>query len=300
MWIISCPLQKKKNSNCFHQIIILCAQNTNPKNQVHLALHLLVVLTLFVESKMELALVHAFLDILVILTKIVDQNALSTVTVHSIKPAFRISVKILALVLVVPMQNATLPLMFLLVYVYLHIRAIHLNTAHFCHLQNQVKYLKNVNYVPTSSFLKNIIFIYYALFFSDIPPTPVNPCYPSPCGPNSQCKELNGQAICSCSPTFFGTPPSCRPECVTNAECPTHLSCIKQKCQDPCPGTCGHNADCRVLSHSPICSCRPQHTGNPFVSCSPIPGNISAFGGWKNCFVFQRSYKIKLRFISHF
>lgn len=104
---------------------------------------------------------------------------------------------------------------------------------------------------------------------------PVNPCHPSPCGANSQCKELNGQAICSCSPTFFGSPPSCRPECVTNSECPTHLSCIKQKCQDPCPGTCGQNSDCRVVSHSPICSCRPQHTGNPFVLCSPIPGNIS-------------------------
>lgn len=100
---------------------------------------------------------------------------------------------------------------------------------------------------------------------------PTNPCQPSPCGPNSQCREANGQAVCSCLPEYVGSPPSCRPECVVNSECSFQKTCINNKCADPCPGTCGLNANCHVINHSPICSCRPGNTGNPFTRCYPIP-----------------------------
>lgn len=98
-----------------------------------------------------------------------------------------------------------------------------------------------------------------------------NPCQPSPCGPNSQCREVNQQAVCSCLPEFKGTPPGCRPECVVSSECPTDKSCLNQKCIHPCAGTCGLNTECKVVFHSPICSCRPGHTGDPFTRCYPIP-----------------------------
>lgn len=97
-----------------------------------------------------------------------------------------------------------------------------------------------------------------------------NPCQPTPCGPNSQCRVVNQQAICSCITPFIGSPPFCRPECTSNSECPLNLACLNQKCGDPCPGVCGRNAQCHVTNHSPFCRCLDRHTGNPFVSCQPI------------------------------
>ncbi|CAH1100710.1 unnamed protein product [Psylliodes chrysocephalus] len=99
----------------------------------------------------------------------------------------------------------------------------------------------------------------------------VNPCQPSPCGPNSQCREINEQAVCSCLPNYIGSPPGCRPECTVSTECPHDKACINQKCGDPCPGTCGLNANCQVIKHSPICSCQSGHTGDPFTRCYHLP-----------------------------
>lgn len=100
------------------------------------------------------------------------------------------------------------------------------------------------------------------------PVVPTNPCQPSPCGPNAQCKEINGSPSCSCLPEFIGTPPGCRPECSSNSECANHLACVNNKCKDPCPGICGSSAECRVISHTPNCVCLPGYTGDPFVQCS--------------------------------
>lgn len=99
----------------------------------------------------------------------------------------------------------------------------------------------------------------------------VNPCSPSPCGPNSQCREINSQAVCSCKPSHLGSPPYCRPECVVSSECPRDKACMNQKCINPCIGTCGKNSECQVINHSPICSCQSGYTGDPFLVCSPIP-----------------------------
>lgn len=96
---------------------------------------------------------------------------------------------------------------------------------------------------------------------------PKDVCSPSPCGANSLCRQINGQPVCSCIPGFIGTPPLCRPECVVNSECPPNRACSNQKCRDPCVGTCGVGALCQVVNHSPICSCPPSYTGDPFVRC---------------------------------
>lgn len=96
-----------------------------------------------------------------------------------------------------------------------------------------------------------------------------NPCQPSPCGPNSQCKNVNKQAVCSCLPTYMGTPPNCKPECIVNSECPPDQACVNQKCSDPCPNTCGLRAHCYTKNHSPICACPPGYTGDPFHKCTP-------------------------------
>lgn len=110
--------------------------------------------------------------------------------------------------------------------------------------------------------------------FTAIEPVVTDPCQPSPCGQYSQCRVINGQAVCSCLPTYIGSPPSCRPECLTNSECAIQLACINQKCVDPCANICGSHAICRVIRHNPICSCQNGFTGDPFSNCYPVPGML--------------------------
>lgn len=93
------------------------------------------------------------------------------------------------------------------------------------------------------------------------------PCSTAVCGPNSQCREINNQAVCSCLPTYLGVPPACRPECAVNSECSQNLACMKQKCVNPCIGVCGIRATCEVINHNPICACPDTHRGDPFVEC---------------------------------
>lgn len=109
--------------------------------------------------------------------------------------------------------------------------------------------------------------------------TDVDPCNPSPCGPNSICRVIDNHAVCSCQPGLIGAPPSCRPECVTSAECSLTQACLMSKCKDPCPGTCGLNAKCHVINHNPICSCPPGYNGDPFRHCQLVPGTPFLLGG---------------------
>ncbi|CAH2073961.1 unnamed protein product, partial [Iphiclides podalirius] len=97
-----------------------------------------------------------------------------------------------------------------------------------------------------------------------------NPCVPSPCGPYSQCKVVGEAPACSCLPNYVGIAPNCRPECSINAECPGNLACQNEKCVDPCPGSCGFNAECSVANHVALCNCISGHTGDPFSGCSII------------------------------
>ena len=102
-------------------------------------------------------------------------------------------------------------------------------------------------------------------------PIPSNPCTPTPCGPSSQCQVDSGQAQCGCLPNMIGSAPNCRPECLVSSDCPSQSTCINQKCIDPCSGTCASNSDCRVVNHSPVCTCTVGYTGNGFTDCRPVP-----------------------------
>lgn len=94
-----------------------------------------------------------------------------------------------------------------------------------------------------------------------------NPCLPSPCGPFSECKENNGIPSCTCLDNYLGSPPNCRPECVISADCSSNLACIHNKCINPCPGSCGINAQCLVKNHTPICTCLENFVGDAFTEC---------------------------------
>lgn len=104
--------------------------------------------------------------------------------------------------------------------------------------------------------------------------TPVSnttrPCLPSPCGHNYECDVYGGQ-VAICNPCLGPNAiynPQCRPECLTNSDCPFNKACLGQICSDPCPGSCGVNAQCNVIMHTPVCSCPKGLYGNPFDHCS--------------------------------
>ena len=104
------------------------------------------------------------------------------------------------------------------------------------------------------------------------PPEPiVDPCNPSPCGINAQCTSRPGSrhATCSCPPHLqYGSPyVECKPECVLNSDCPSHLACVSQRCTDPCPGACGANALCRAVNHFAQCYCPPGMEGDARIRC---------------------------------
>lgn len=118
-----------------------------------------------------------------------------------------------------------------------------------------------------------------------------NPCVPTPCGPNSQCQVKGDTPSCSCLPEFIGSPPNCKPECITNSECSYNKACINMKCKDPCPGSCAVNAICQVISHAPTCHCQQGYVGNPFTFCSVQQGIIS-FNEVYNYFNVPRLFNI--------
>lgn len=148
--------------------------------------------------------------------------------------------------------------------------------------------IEKVNYQPSDKisdenfFQTHLSLFFVCLFAAALPPVqsaPQNPCVPSPCGPNAQCQAHGESPSCSCLPGFIGVPPSCRPECISNSECPSHQACINQKCRDPCPGLCGANAECHVVSHTPRCVCLPGFVGDPFIQCT--------IQQCKLCFIFS-------------
>lgn len=110
------------------------------------------------------------------------------------------------------------------------------------------------------------------------PEKPKNPCVPSPCGPNSVCQVQDNRPVCSCIANYIGSPPNCRPECVINQECAQNEACIREKCTNPCIGTCGENSKCNVVNHTPFCTCVEGYIGDAFIGCTkieapPVPQN---------------------------
>lgn len=106
---------------------------------------------------------------------------------------------------------------------------------------------------------------YWYVFLSD--ETPKDPCNPSPCGFNTNCRD----GICTCLEEYQGDPYiGCKPECVVNTDCPLDLVCTRNKCTNPCPGTCAPSAQCNVYNHIPICTCPEGTSGNAFIECHRV------------------------------
>lgn len=119
-----------------------------------------------------------------------------------------------------------------------------------------------------------------------------NPCVPSPCGPNSQCRVIGSQGACSCLANYVGRPPNCRPECISDNECPSNRACKNERCVDPCIGVCGQNTYCSVVKHNPVCTCNSGYEGDPFSRCTIIVVTC------KNFNFINKSFRIIHNFLS--
>lgn len=134
----------------------------------------------------------------------------------------------------------------------------------------------------TFSFKKNMLFL-------EKEPIQSDSCTPNPCGPNANCHD----GICTCIDEYHGDPyAGCRPECLSSSDCPKNKACVRNKCKDPCPRTCGTNAHCAVVNHIPICTCLEGTTGSPFVTCTPIPVQGTLINHCINLIIIKTSLKL--------
>ncbi|KAF0311013.1 Neurogenic locus notch 3 [Amphibalanus amphitrite] len=118
--------------------------------------------------------------------------------------------------------------------------------------------------------------------FPSVGASSVDPCVPSPCGPNTECSIDNrGIGVCRCLPGYFPKPDTitgCGPQCTSASECGSGYNCVNNKCvrsgasvtaADPCSlGLCGLNANCDNVGGRAVCSCPAGYSGNPLVQCN--------------------------------
>lgn len=158
--------------------------------------------------------------------------------------------------------------------VFYKVRATSYRNTNISFLQNLLHPSFKKLYYERKHIYVNKINYYFLLYILVTEVTPTSsPCSPSPCGPNGECREHNGAGACVCSEGYEGDPYSpqgCRRECENNDDCSPNLSCIRFKCIDPCPRTCGQMAQCIVENHVPICTCPKGYSGDPFFECKQI------------------------------
>ena len=91
----------------------------------------------------------------------------------------------------------------------------------------------------------------------------ISPCgHTAVCAPNERCVAANHEASCQCKNKLAInsagelTCPERQSICLSDLECPGHLSCINGLCQSPChTAACPPGKKCHVLNHVPLCMC---------------------------------------------
>ena len=53
--------------------------------------------------------------------------------------------------------------------------------------------------------------------------------------------------------------------CRADPDCPADRACLNTQCVKPCD--CGINAECRIVDHRPICTCKEGFQGDPKTGC---------------------------------
>lgn len=80
-------------------------------------------------------------------------------------------------------------------------------------------------------------------------------------------------------------------QCHLDQDCANHEKCLDGRCVDACLTTqCGFNAQCKSTSHTGICFCSQDFTGNAYIECIRGKHEIQNRASWSlscnchNCF----------------
>lgn len=130
----------------------------------------------------------------------------------------------------------------------------------------------------------------------------IDACRLTQCGSNAKCVSQNHQGQCVCMQNFEGNPsigcnpgkltkdkkwynwhynfyndfPVKRPTepalavgCSVNDECPDYAACQASQCINPCAvgNPCAPSAICKVINHTPRCTCPDGYIGSPTTDC---------------------------------
>lgn len=107
-------------------------------------------------------------------------------------------------------------------------------------------------------------------------------CETDTCASTAQCVGRNHQPICSCLPGTVGNPyVECArylepPQCTSDSECPSHMTCVNRICENPCSrsNVCDAQQVCTVLDTVPVrsivCRCPPDMITDSQGRCVPI------------------------------
>lgn len=108
----------------------------------------------------------------------------------------------------------------------------------------------------------------------------VNPCKElEPCHETAECKVVDTLPVrtmlCICPDGKVTEEdgecellPPIKPGCAEDPECPSEKACFTGVCRDPCQ--CGANADCEIVEHHPVCTCKRGYEGDPEIRCIEI------------------------------
>ncbi|XP_060520378.1 neurogenic locus notch homolog protein 1 isoform X2 [Cylas formicarius] len=116
------------------------------------------------------------------------------------------------------------------------------------------------------------------------PFTPEDLCEPNPCGANARCepgfetRTGKERPVCFCLTGYTGDPVrGCqRGECTEDSHCPPSQACIEYRCQNPCVGQCGTNAECNARNHVAVCTCPSGYQGDALYQCNLNRGTSAA------------------------
>uniref|UniRef100_A0A0K2TAS5 Putative LOC101893139 [Musca domestica] n=1 Tax=Lepeophtheirus salmonis TaxID=72036 RepID=A0A0K2TAS5_LEPSM len=105
-----------------------------------------------------------------------------------------------------------------------------------------------------------------------------NPCEVlKPCAEQAICHVIESLPVkpmtCECPDGYVKgelkgckTLPPIISGCERNDDCSNSTSCINAICRSPC--ACGLNADCKIIDHQPVCTCKPGFYGDPEIECT--------------------------------